>query len=159
MILISLNFKVRFLFVETSQVLGGWSLIDAGSVEEAAARHGKGGTLEVFNFDWHVANSLGLFQGVRGKLQPQQIPIQIHANVRRKSPVPRGYFGSRKTQPPEERRFATAFRDAAHLEAAAMHVEGDGGGHDLVNPVDMGNIPVGFCCCNHLKSDVSISNM
>ena len=56
---------------------GGWSLIDAGSVEEAAARHGKGGTLEVFNFDWHVANSLGLFQGVRGKLQPQQIPIQI----------------------------------------------------------------------------------
>ena len=73
--------------------------------------------------------------------------------------MPRGYFGSRKTQPPEERRFAAAFRDAAHLEAAAMHVEGDGGGHDLVNPVDMGNIPVGFCCCNHLKSDVSISNM
>lgn len=132
---------------------GGWSLIDAGSVEEAAARHGKGGTLEVFNFDWHVANSLGLFQGVRGKLQPQQIPSGENHRC------PAAILGSRKTQPPEERRFAAAFRDAAHLEAAAMHVEGDGGGHDLVNPVDMGNIPVGFCCCNHLKSDVSISNM
>ena len=143
-------------------MLGGWSLIDAGSVEEAAARHGKGGTLEVFNIDWHVANRLGLFQGegeASTPTNPHTNPMQMSGENHR---CPAGVWGAVKPvkpNPPEERRFAAAFRDAAHLEAAAMHVEGDGGGHDLVNPVDMGNIPVGFCCCNHLKSDVSISNM